>query len=105
MFNRCHGPTAMCEYEDKSRTYTAAAYALSWTPANTGTGTSYSDKDKAAPPLVRHDFHGDWNHSLLPRDTPSRLDSISSRSLTRTTLACGPECVSVASKERFDRQP
>jgi len=21
-------------------------------------------------PLVRHDFHGDWNYSLLPHDTP-----------------------------------
>jgi hypothetical protein len=34
------------------------------------TGISYSDKDIAALPLVRHDFHGDWNYSLLPRDTP-----------------------------------
>jgi hypothetical protein len=33
-------------------------------------GISYSDKDIAALPLVRHDFHGDWNYSLLPRDTP-----------------------------------
>ena len=21
-------------------------------------------------PLVRRDFHGDWNYSLLPHDTP-----------------------------------
>jgi hypothetical protein len=34
------------------------------------TGISYSDKDIAALPLVRHDFHGDWNYTLLPRDTP-----------------------------------
>ena len=34
------------------------------------TGISYSDKDIAALPLVRHDFHGDWNYDLLPRDTP-----------------------------------
>ena len=34
------------------------------------TGISYSDKDIAALPLVRHDFHGDWNYALLPRDTP-----------------------------------
>jgi Rhodopirellula transposase DDE domain len=34
------------------------------------TGLSYSDKDIAAIPLVRHDFHGDWNCTLLPRDTP-----------------------------------
>jgi len=33
-------------------------------------GISYSDKDIAAIPLVRHDFHGDWNYTLLPRDTP-----------------------------------
>jgi Rhodopirellula transposase DDE domain len=45
------------------------------------TGISYSDKDIAALPLVRHDFHGDWNYSLLPRDTPQRLDVVSSRSL------------------------
>jgi hypothetical protein len=34
------------------------------------TGISYSDKDIAALPLVRHDFHGDWNYTLLPHDTP-----------------------------------
>jgi len=34
------------------------------------TGISYSDQDIAALPLVRHDFHGDWNYTLLPRDTP-----------------------------------
>jgi len=34
------------------------------------TGISYSAKDIAALPLVRHDFHGDWNYTLLPRDTP-----------------------------------
>ena len=34
------------------------------------TGISYSDKDIAAIPLVRHDFHGDWNDTLLPHDTP-----------------------------------
>jgi hypothetical protein len=26
----------------------------------------------AALPLVRHDFHGDWNYTLLPGNTPSR---------------------------------
>ncbi len=35
------------------------------------TGTNYSDKDIAAIPRVRQDFHGDWNYSLLPHDTPS----------------------------------
>jgi hypothetical protein len=30
------------------------------------TGTSYSDKDIAALPLVRHDFHGDWKYSCCP---------------------------------------
>ena len=34
------------------------------------TGISYSDKDIAALPLVRHDFHGDWNYTLLPGNTP-----------------------------------
>ena len=34
------------------------------------TGISYSDKDIAALPLLRHDFHGDWNYTLLPSDTP-----------------------------------
>jgi len=34
------------------------------------TGLRYSDKDIAALPLVRHDFHGDWNYTLLPDDTP-----------------------------------
>ena len=33
------------------------------------TGISYSDKDIAALPLVRHDFHGDWNYTLLPGDS------------------------------------
>jgi len=34
------------------------------------TGLSYTDKDIAAIPLVRHDFHGEWNYSFVPRDTP-----------------------------------
>jgi transposase len=34
------------------------------------TGISYTDKDIAALPLRRHDFHGDWNYTLLPNDTP-----------------------------------
>jgi hypothetical protein len=34
------------------------------------TGITYTDKDIAAIPLVRHDFHGDWNYTQLPRDTP-----------------------------------
>ena len=34
------------------------------------TGISHSDEDVAALPLVRHDFHGDWNYTLLPHDTP-----------------------------------
>ena len=36
------------------------------------TGISHSDEDVAALPLVRHDFHGDWNYTLLPNDTPAR---------------------------------
>ena len=34
------------------------------------TGTSYTEKDIAALPLDRHDFHGEWNYTLHPRDTP-----------------------------------
>ena len=30
------------------------------------TGISYTDKDVAALPLQRHDFHGEWNYTLLP---------------------------------------
>jgi transposase len=36
------------------------------------TGITYSDKDVAALPLQRHDFHGEWNYTLLPNDTPAR---------------------------------
>jgi hypothetical protein len=34
------------------------------------TGISYTDKDIAALHLQRHDFHGDWNYTLHPDDTP-----------------------------------
>ena len=34
------------------------------------TGITYSDKDVTALPLRRHDFHGEWNYTLLPSDTP-----------------------------------
>ena len=34
------------------------------------TDISYSDKDIAALSLVRHDFHDDWNYTLLPGNTP-----------------------------------
>jgi len=34
------------------------------------TGITYTDKDVAALPLQRHDFHGEWNYTLLPTDTP-----------------------------------
>ncbi len=30
------------------------------------TGIRYTDKDVTALPLVRHEFHGDWNYSLSP---------------------------------------
>ena len=33
------------------------------------TGITYTEKDVAALPLQRHDFHGDWNYTLLPSDT------------------------------------
>jgi len=34
------------------------------------TGITYTDKDVAALPLHRHDFHGEWNYTLLPTNTP-----------------------------------
>ena len=34
------------------------------------TGLRYTAKDIDALPLTRHDFHGDWNYTLSPPDTP-----------------------------------
>ena len=34
------------------------------------TGISYTKADIASLPLQRHDFHGEWNYTLLPNDTP-----------------------------------
>ena len=34
------------------------------------TGITYTAKHVAALPLQRHDFHGEWNYTLLPSDTP-----------------------------------
>ena len=34
------------------------------------TGVRYTEKQVAALPLERHDFHGDWNYTLHPADTP-----------------------------------
>ncbi len=34
------------------------------------TGIRYTDTDVAALPLHRHDFHGEWNYTLSPPDTP-----------------------------------
>ena len=34
------------------------------------TGISYTAAQVQALPLQRHDFHGEWNYSLLPNDTP-----------------------------------
>ncbi len=33
-------------------------------------GIAYTEADVAALPLHRHDFHGEWNYSLSPSDTP-----------------------------------
>ena len=33
-------------------------------------GVKYTNADIDALPLTRHDFHGDWNYSLTPPDTP-----------------------------------
>ena len=34
------------------------------------TGISYTAAQVQALTLQRHDFHGEWNYSLLPNDTP-----------------------------------
>jgi transposase len=34
------------------------------------TGITYTEADIAALPLQRHDFHGEWNYTLLPNHTP-----------------------------------
>ena len=34
------------------------------------TGLRYTPKDIAALPLTRHNFHGEWNYSISPHDTP-----------------------------------
>lgn len=34
------------------------------------TGIRYTSKAVEALPLTRHDFHGDWNYTLRPSDTP-----------------------------------
>jgi hypothetical protein len=34
------------------------------------TGLRYTSKDVEALPLTRHDFHGEWNYTLAPPDTP-----------------------------------
>jgi len=34
-------------------------------------GIKYTNKDVNALPIARHDFHGDWNYTIHPRDTPT----------------------------------
>jgi Rhodopirellula transposase DDE domain len=34
------------------------------------TGLKYSPKDIDALPITRHDFHGEWNYTVRPPDTP-----------------------------------
>jgi transposase len=34
------------------------------------TGVTYTEADMQALPIVRHDFHGDWNYTLEPANTP-----------------------------------
>lgn len=34
------------------------------------TGLRYTKKQVEALPLRRHDFHGDWNYTITPPDTP-----------------------------------
>jgi hypothetical protein len=33
------------------------------------TGAAVSDADMAAPPLDRHDWHGDWNYTLVRHES------------------------------------
>ena len=33
------------------------------------TGTKVTDKELAAVPIAKHDFHGDWNYTIRPRTT------------------------------------
>ena len=33
-------------------------------------GVKYTNADIDALPLTRHDFHGEWNYTLTPPDTP-----------------------------------
>ena len=33
-------------------------------------GVKYTNADVDALPLTRHDFHGEWNYTLTPPDTP-----------------------------------
>jgi len=33
------------------------------------TGTKVSDAELAAIPLIRHDFHGDWNYTIAPSNS------------------------------------
>ncbi len=34
------------------------------------TGLRYTKKDVDTLPITRHDFHGEWNYTLNPPDTP-----------------------------------
>jgi hypothetical protein len=34
-------------------------------------GVKYTNKDVNALPITRHDFHGDWNYTICPHDTPT----------------------------------
>jgi hypothetical protein len=37
------------------------------------TGVKVSDKELAALPLKRHDFHGDWNYTITPVTAQSNV--------------------------------
>ena len=34
------------------------------------TGIAYRSDDVDALPITRHDFHGEWNYTIHPTDTP-----------------------------------
>ena len=47
--------------------HSLVVYSTEVTPdAIADPGIRYTDKDVTALPLIRHEFHGDWNYSLSP---------------------------------------
>jgi len=40
------------------------------------TGVPVSDEQMAALPLTRHDWHGDWNYTLVRHEAPVRREAL-----------------------------